>query len=152
MPRMQPSTFCQDTEASMATLAYFRGSSTLLPGKPHERDGGAHPLAFPQAFPKRCLLQSSPRKALCLDLLRRGGSLLSEKGCDTPLHHDRAASQCSVRRLTRQVVPIVHEIVDNCKVPGQAKHGPLENHDLVPNLGPSGEHIEAAEGRNSHPL
>ena len=84
MPRMQPSTFCRDTEASLATFAYVRGSSTLSPGKPHKRDGGTHPVALPQVIPKGCMLQSPPRKAPFLDLLRRGGSLLLEKGGDTP--------------------------------------------------------------------
>ena len=41
-------------------------------------------MALLQAFPKGCLLQPTPRKAPFSDLLQRGGSLLSEKGCDIP--------------------------------------------------------------------
>ena len=158
MPWMQPSTFRRDTEAAAATLVYLRGSSSLLPGKPHERDGGAHPVTRPQAFPKGCLLQSLPRKAPVLDLLHRGGSLLQRnvsdpgKGHDTPLHPDRAASQGLMCSLTRQVILIFREVVDTCKVPGQAKHGPLDNHGLVPNLDPFGDNIEGAKGGNSDPL
>lgn len=109
-------------------------------------------MAPPQAFPKGCLLQSLPRKAPFLDLLRRGGSLLSEKGCDIPFHPDRAGSQGLIRHLTGKVVFIVHGIVHSCKVPGQAKHRPLDNHSLVPNLCPCGDHIEGAKGGNSDPL
>ena len=41
-------------------------------------------MALPQVIPKGCMLQLPPRKAPFLDLLRRGGSLLLEKGGDTP--------------------------------------------------------------------
>ena len=109
-------------------------------------------MTRPQAFPKGCLLQSLPRKAPVLDLLHRGGSLLLEKGRDTASHPNCAASQGLMCSLTRQVILIVREIVDSSKVPGQAKHGPLDNHNLVPNLGPCGHHIEGAKGGNSDPL
>lgn len=72
MPWMQLSTFCRDTEAAVATLAYLRGSSSLLPGKAHERDRGAHPVALPQAFPNGCLSQSLPRKGISGPALQSG--------------------------------------------------------------------------------
>lgn len=78
--------------------------------------------------------------------------MLSEKGRDAPLHPDHAASQGLICHLTGQVVLIVHEAVDNCKALGQAKHGPLDNDALVPNLGLRGDHIEGAEGGNSDAL
>ena len=109
-------------------------------------------MALPQVIPKGCMLQLPPRKAPFLDLLRRGGSLLLEKGRDTASHPDCAASQGLFCHLTGKVVLIVHEIVDSSKVPGQVKHGPLDNHNLVPNLGPCGHHIEGAKGGNSDPL
>ena len=109
-------------------------------------------MTRPQAFPKGCLLQSLPRKAPVLDLLHRGGSLLLEKGRDTAPHPNCAASQGLMCSLTRQVILIFRESVDTCKVPGQAKHGPLDNHGLVPNLDPFGDNIEGAKGGNSDPL
>ena len=75
-----------------------------------------------------------------------------EKGCDIPVHPRRAASQGLILRPTRPVILIVHEVVDYCKVPGQPKHGPLDNHSLIPNLDPFGDNIKGAKGGNSDPL
>lgn len=138
----------------MATLAYLRDSSSLLPVKPHERDRGAYPVALLQAFPKGCMLESlhcleKPSFWSCSaegELLERSISD-PRKGCNDP-----AASQGLIHHLTRQVGLVIHQVVDNCKVPGQVKHRPLDSDSLISNLDPFGDSIEGAEGGNSDPL
>ena len=108
-----------------------------------------------QEFPKGCLLQllHCPQKPPFLDLLRREDSLLWRsvsdpgKGCD-----DRATNQGLILLLTGQVVFVVPEAVDNHEVPGQPKHGPLDNHHLIPSLDACGDHVKGANGGNSDPL